>query len=174
MTDRVYEDKCCRTPTFVGSVRNNVRARCAALSCRACVDLITCVAERYLTLRIGCERHGRKNPLPFPIFEAVTYRKSAPDYPRERGDSQEGGNRRCLPSCAPARRQRTFPRSAERNSPLNLSEKDCRPERANTLAQFVYPAQLVLKKAASRIGRSATRLVYPAQPMQGNWLTYPA
>ena len=27
---------------------------------------------------------------------------------RERGDSQEGGNRRCLPSCAPARRQRTF------------------------------------------------------------------
>ena len=38
-----------------------------------------CVAERYLTLRTGCERHGRKNPLPFPIFEAVTYRKSAPD-----------------------------------------------------------------------------------------------
>ena len=47
-----------------------------------------------------------------------------------------------------------------------------RPLGANTLAQFVYPAQPVLKKAASRIGRSATRLVYPAQPMQGNWLTY--
>ena len=58
-----------------------------------------------------------------PYFAAVTCRQSAPDYPRERGDSQEGGNRRCLPSCAPARRQRTFPRSAERNSPLNLSEK---------------------------------------------------
>ena len=52
--------------------------------------------------------YGRKNPLPFPYFEAVTCRQSAPDYPRERGDSQEGGNRRCLPSCAPARRQRTF------------------------------------------------------------------
>ena len=35
-------------------------------------------------------------------------------------------------------------------------------------ARFKYPAQPVLKKAASRIGRSATRLVYPAQPMQGN------
>ena len=42
-----------------------------------------------------------------PYFEAVTCRQSAPDSPRERGDSQEGGNRRCLPSCAPARRQRT-------------------------------------------------------------------
>ena len=52
------------------------------------------------------------------------------------------------------------------------AEKGCRPSGANTLAQFVYPAQPVLKKAASRIGRSATRLVYSAQPMQENWLTY--
>ena len=42
------------------------------------------------------------------LFEAVADLWSAPDSPRERGDSQEGGNRRCLPSCAPARRQRTF------------------------------------------------------------------
>ena len=55
---------------------------------------------------------------------------------------------------------------------LNLSEKPPARKETNTLAQFVYPAQLVLKKAASRIGRSATRLVYPAQPMQENWLTY--
>ena len=75
---------------------------CATRVCRACVELILCVAVRSPTLRIGCERHGRKNPLPFPYFAAVTCRQSAPDYPRERGDSQEGGNRRCLPSCAPA------------------------------------------------------------------------
>ena len=37
-----------------------------------------------------------------PFFAAVTCRQSAPDPSRERGDSQEGGNRRCLPSCAPA------------------------------------------------------------------------
>ena len=42
-----------------------------------------------------------------PYFGAVTCRQSVPDSPRERGDSQEGGNRRCLPSCAPARRQRS-------------------------------------------------------------------
>ena len=53
-----------------------------------------------------CSPTEEKNPLPFPCFAAVTCRQSAPDYPRERGDSQEGGNRRCLPSCAPARRQR--------------------------------------------------------------------
>ena len=64
---------------FAGAVYDNALTDCAALLCRACVDLITCVAERYLTLRTGCERHGRKNPLPFPYFEAVTYRKSAPD-----------------------------------------------------------------------------------------------
>ena len=84
-----------------------------------CVDETTCVAEHYLTLRTGCSRgrtptvvrpQQRKNPLPFPLFAAVTCRQSAPDPLRERGDSQEGGNRRCLPSCAPARRQRRFPR----------------------------------------------------------------
>ena len=100
---------------FAGAVYYNALTNCATRSCCACVDLITCVADRYLTLRTGCERHGRKNPLPFPCFAAVTCRQSAPDYPRERGDSQEGGNRRCLPSCAPARRQR--------NSPLRFSEK---------------------------------------------------
>ena len=96
-------------------MRYNVPKSCAALLCRACEDFPVCVAEHYLTLRTGCSRgrtpkvvrpQQRKNPLPFPLFAAVTCRLSAPDYPRERGDSQEGGNRRCLPSCAPARRQR--------------------------------------------------------------------
>ena len=45
---------------FAGTVYDNALTDCAALSCRACVDLITCVAERYLTLRTGCERHGKK------------------------------------------------------------------------------------------------------------------
>ena len=102
---------------FVGAVYHNALTNCAALLCRACEDFPVCVAEHYLTLRTGCSRgrtpkvvrpQQRKNPLPFPLFAAVTCRQSAPDYPRERGDSQEGGNRRCLPSCAPARRQRTF------------------------------------------------------------------
>ena len=50
---------------FAGAVYDNALTNCATRSCCACVDLITCVAERYLTLRTGCEKHGRKNPLPF-------------------------------------------------------------------------------------------------------------
>ena len=93
---------------LVGAVYHNALTNCATRVCCACKDETAGVAVMYLTLRISRERHGRKNPLPFPYFAAVTCRQSAPDPPRERGDSQEGGNRRCLPSCAPARRQRTF------------------------------------------------------------------
>ena len=78
-TDGTYESIYLVAFIFAGAVYDNALTDCAALLCRACVDLITCVAERYLTLRTGCEKHGRKNPLPFPIFEAVTYRESAPD-----------------------------------------------------------------------------------------------
>ena len=78
---------------FAGAVYYNALTNCATRSCCACLDEITCVADRYLTLRTGYEKHGRKNPLPFPCFAAVTCRQSAPGYLRERGDSQEGGNR---------------------------------------------------------------------------------
>ena len=78
---------------FAGAVYHNALTNCAARVCRACVDLITCVAERYLTLRTGCERHGRKNPLPFPYFAAVTCRQSAPDFLiRERQEFKEEGH----------------------------------------------------------------------------------
>ena len=77
--DGTYESIYLVAFIFAGAVYDNALTNCATRSCCACVDLITCVAERYLTLRTGCEKHGRKNPLPFPIFEAVTYRQSAPD-----------------------------------------------------------------------------------------------
>ena len=53
---------------LAGPVHHNALTNCAARICRACVELILCVAVRSPTLRIGCERHGRKNPLPFPYF----------------------------------------------------------------------------------------------------------
>ena len=113
------------------------------------------------TLSVNCEKAEKATQrypdCRSPYFAAVAGLWSAPGYPRERGDSQEGGNRRCLPSCAPARRQRTFPRSAERNSPLDTSEKPPRPLGANTLTQFAYPARSVLKKTAARIGRTGLR-----------------
>ena len=64
---------------FAGPVHYNVLTTCATLLCRACLDEITCVAVMYLTLRIFCETNARVTRLPFPHFEAVTYRKSAPD-----------------------------------------------------------------------------------------------
>ena len=73
---------------FVGAVYHNALTTCVTLLCRACLDEITCVAVMYLTLRIFCETNARVTRLPFPHFEAVTYRKSAPDYPRERGENQ--------------------------------------------------------------------------------------
>ena len=42
---------------------------CATRACRACVDFPVCVAVMYLILRTGYEKHGRKNPLPYPISE---------------------------------------------------------------------------------------------------------
>ena len=117
---------------FAGAVYDNALTNCATRSCCACVDLITCVAERYLTLRTGCEKHGRKNPLPF-LFSKRSHIGNLRQI-RKQGkgrSSKRKGNRRCLPSCAPARRQRKSPaagrgespRSAERNSQLRFSEK---------------------------------------------------
>ena len=45
--------------------------------------------------------YGRKNPLPFPVFEAVAGLWSAPDYLRK-GVKIRGWKPWCLPSCAPA------------------------------------------------------------------------
>ena len=116
MIDSTYEDKLYQTPTFAGAVRklqtnelrNTVMLRLLRVN-RLCSRTVSGTANRL-------KKHGRRNPLPFPFFAAVTCRQSAPDYPRERGDSQEGGNRRCLPSCAPARRQRTPPPRGAANS----------------------------------------------------------
>ena len=136
--------------------------------CRACLDEITCVAVMYLTLRTGYEKHGRKNPLPFPYFRAVICRQSAPDYPRERQEfKEEGKTQVSLPFC-PCGGRRSLLRSAERNSPLRFSKKlppvrgelacgsSCasvsrcrkrsRPAGANTLTQFVCPAESVPRK----------------------------
>ena len=76
--DSTYEDKLCRTTKFAGAFCYNVPKSCAALSCRACVDETTCVAEQYLTLRTGCSRgrtpkvvrpQQRKNPLPYSFSQ---------------------------------------------------------------------------------------------------------
>ena len=162
---------------FADPVYYNALTNCAALLCRAlrrvnrlCSRTVSDTANRLRKTR-------KKKSSAVPHFEAVTCRKSAPDSPMERGDSQEGGNRRCLPSCAPARRQR--------NSPLRFSEKlpahqgrtrlrqfECpgqpiqkrsRPVRANTPAAIRVPRSAGAEKTAAQIGAKSRRLltVYP-------------
>ena len=142
-------------------MRYNVPKGCAARSCRA-LRRRTHMCSSNLSDAANMSRHGSTLCSPTvekilcrsPVFEAVTCRQSAPGYQRERGDSQEGGNRRCLPSCAPARRQRTPPpRGAARSrrpqtaNPLaEVQRKTLRPLGTNTLTQFAHPAQPVQRK----------------------------
>ena len=120
---------------------------CATLLCRACVDLTTCVAVRYLTLRTGCEKHGRKNPLPFlfskrsPVSGLCQIRKQG-----KGRSSKRKGNRRCPFLFAPAAGAATLPPSADGESPAEVQRKTLRPLGANTLTQFVHPAQSVQRK----------------------------
>ena len=112
---------------LAGPVYHNALTNCATRVCCACAGPVSGTANM--------SRHGSTLCSPTvekilcrSLFAAVTCRQSAPDYPRERGDPQEGGNRRCLPSCAPARRQRNFPRFAS-DTPAalhqNAKEEHC-------------------------------------------------
>ena len=89
------------------------------------------------TLSVNCEKAEKATQrypdCRSPYFAAVAGLWSAPGYPRERGDSQEGGNRRCLPSCAPARRQRRFRSLRKRPLPMSTIIKiDKYPQKGYT------------------------------------------
>ena len=127
---------------------------CATRVCRACVDLITCVAVRYLTLRTGYEKHGRKNPLPYPISERSHVGNLRQTRKQGKGRSSKRKENRRLSflfalrrgyGAVPAAGAATLPPSADGESPAEFQRKTFRPERANTLTQFVCPAQPVQK-----------------------------
>ena len=152
---------------------------CATRSCCACVDLITCVAERYLTLRTGCEKHGRKNPLPYSFSERSHIGNLRQIRKQGKGrSSKRKGNRRCPFLFAPAA-SAALSRAPQSATPsLNFSEKlparkgrtrlrqfvcpgfpvqkRSRPVRANTLAQFAHPGFPVQKRSRPS-GRTRSR-----------------
>ena len=148
-------------------MRYNVPKSCATRVCCACVDFITCVAVRYLTLRTGCEKHGRKNPLPYPISERSHVGNLRQIRKQGKGrSSKRKENRRLSFLFAPAAGAATLPRSAERSSPLRFSEKLPARQGRTRLRQFVCPGQPV-QKGAARIGRTRLRqFVCPGQPVQ--------
>ena len=115
---------------FAGAAYDNALTDCAALLCRACVDLITCVAERYLTLRTGCEKHGRKNPLPFSFSKRSHIGNLRQIKKQGKGrSSKRKENRRLSFLFAPAAGRGTFPPSADGESPAEVQRKTLRPER---------------------------------------------
>ena len=128
-------------------MRYNVPKSCATRVCCACVDLITCVAVRYLILRTGCEKHGRKNPLPYSFSKRSPVSGLRQIRKQGKGRSSKRKENRRLSFLFALRRGRgESPRSAERNSSLDFKRKTSRPLGANTPAQFAHPAQPVQRK----------------------------
>ena len=116
---------------FTDPIYHNALTNCAALSCRAlrrvarmCSRTVSGTAYRFRHGSTLCSPTVEKILCRSPYFAAVAGLWSASDYPRERGDSQEGGNRRCLPSCAPARRQRRFRSLRKRPTPDEHHHQD--------------------------------------------------
>ena len=172
-------------------MRYNVPKSCATRVCCACVDLITCVAVRYLTLRTGFEKHGRKNPLPYsfskrsPVSGLRQIRKQGKGRSSKRKE-----NRRLSFLFAPAAGRGTVPAVRRRRiPPLRFSEKHPARQGRTRLRQFVCPGQPVLekeppvrgepacgssrtpvsrcRKGATRQGRTRLRqFACPGQPVQ--------
>ena len=120
------------------------------------VELPICVAVRYLTLRTGCEKHGRKNPLPYLISERSHVGNLRQIRKQGKGrSSKRKENRRLSFLFAPAVGTASSPpRGAARsrrpqtaNPPAEVQRKTLRPERANTLTQFAHPGFPVQKRS---------------------------
>ena len=109
---------------FAGPVSNNALKNCAALLCRTCADSPICVAVRYLTLRTGFERHGRKNPLSFSFSERSHIGNLRQIRKQGKGrSSKRKGNRRCPFLFAPAAGVAVSRAPQSVTPPLNLSGK---------------------------------------------------
>ena len=121
--------------TFADPVYNNVLKNRAALLCRACGDPPICVAERYLTLRIRGYMSARSASLRKKKSSAVPlFRSGHMSAICARLSQKEVGVKRVetlVSTLLPRRGGGESPRSAERNSPLRFSKKDCRPDRVN-------------------------------------------
>ena len=149
-------------------MRYNVPKSCATRVCCACVDFITCVAVRYLTLRTGCEKHGRKNPLPYPISERSHVGNLRQIRKQGKGRSpKRKENRRLSFLFAPAAGRGTLPPSADGESPAEVQRKTLRPVRANPPEAVRMPRSTSAGKGAAPLGRTRLRqFVCPGQPVQ--------
>ena len=140
---------------------------CATRSCCACGDSPICVAVMYLTLRTGCERHGRKNPLPLPFSKRSHIGNLRRIRKQGKGrSSKRKENRRLSFLFAPAAGAATSPPSADGESPAEVQRKTSRPLGANTLTQFVCPGFPVQKRSRPSGANTLTQFACPGQPVQ--------
>ena len=138
-------------------MRYNVLKSCATRSCCACGNLTACVAVMYLTLRIGYEKHGRKNPLPYPFSKRSHIGNLRQIRKQGKGrSSKRKENRRCPflfalrrgYGAVPAAGAATLPPSADGESPpLRFSEKLPARQGRTRLRQFACPGQPVQKRS---------------------------
>ena len=135
---------------LVGAVYNNALTNCTTRVCCACLDEIACVAVMYLTLRTVCERHGRKNPLPFPFSKRSHVGNLRQTIQGKGRSSKRKENRRLSFLFAPAAGAATLPPSADGESPAEVQRKTLRPLGANTLTQFARPGQPMQEKEPPR------------------------
>ena len=136
-------------------MRYNVLKSCAALSCRACVDETTCVAEQYLTLRTCCSRgrtpkvvrpQQRKNPLPYSFSKRSHIGNLRRIRKQGKGrSSKRKENRRLSFLFAHRRGYGVVPVAAAAHPPLRFSENSP-PVRANRLRSSCAPLSRCRKR----------------------------
>ena len=157
-------------------MRYNVLKSYAALSCRACVDETTCVAEQYLTLRTGCSRgrtpkvvrpQQRKNPLPYSFSQRSHIGNLRQIRKQGKGrSSKRKGNRRCPFLFAPAAGAATSRRPQTANPPLRFSEKLPARKGRTRLRQFVCPGFPVQKRSRPVRANTLAQFAHPGFPVQ--------
>ena len=140
----------------------NVLKSCATRVCCACGDEIICVAVQYLTLRTGCEKHGRKNPLSYSFSKRSHVGNLRRANKQGKGrSSKRKGNRRCPFLFAPAAGAATLPPSADGESPAEVQRKPSRPERANPPAAVRAPRWVGAEKEPPVRGEHANAVRVP-------------
>ena len=118
-------------------------------------------------MRTGCEKHGRKNPLPYSFSKRSHIGNLRRIRKQGKGrSSKRKGNRRCPFLFAPAAGAATLPPSADGESPAEVQRKTLRPERANTLTQFARPGQPVQKRSRPLGANTLTQFACPGFPVQ--------
>ena len=158
-------------------MRYNVLKSCAALSCRACVDETTCVAEQYLTLRTGCSRgrtpkvvrpQQRKNPLPYSFSQRshVGNLRQIRKQGKGRSSKEEGKTAGCPSFFAPRRGARHAPAAAAANLPLRFSEKLPARKGRTRLRQFAHPGFRCRERSRPVRANPLTQFAHPGFPVQ--------